>query len=71
MISYDIFCPIFPILKIVLNMAFNEKYESLCYTSVYDALKYFTETATPRTFSKTILSRSFLSYSSFLMKYVF
>ena len=32
--------------------------------SVYDALKYFTETVTPRTLFKIILSRSFLSYSS-------
>ena len=33
--------------------------------SVFDALKYFTETITPKTFSKIIFSRSFLSYSSF------
>ena len=33
--------------------------------SVYDALKYFTETVTPIIFSKIILSDSFLSYSSF------
>ena len=33
--------------------------------SVYDALKYFTGTVTPRTFSKLIFSHSFLSYSSF------
>ena len=33
--------------------------------SVYDALKCFTETVTPRTFSKFILSYSFLPYSSF------
>ena len=33
--------------------------------SVYDALKYSTETVTPRTFSKIILYHSFLSYCSF------
>ena len=35
------------------------------YPSVYDALSYFTETVTPRKFSKIILSHNFLSYSSF------
>ena len=33
--------------------------------SIHDALKHFTETMTPRTFSDIILSHSFLSYSSF------
>ena len=33
--------------------------------SVYDALKYFTETVTPRTFSKIVLPHNFLSCSSF------
>ena len=33
--------------------------------SVYDALKYFTEMVTPRTFPKIILPHSFLSDSSF------
>ena len=33
-------------------------------SSVYDALKYFTETITPRTFSNIILSHSFFSYGS-------
>ena len=40
-------------LKIVFNMAFNGKYESLC-SSAYDVLKYLTETVTPKTFSRTI-----------------
>ena len=54
-------CPIFSILKIVLT-----KNTRVCVPrSVYDALKYFTETLTPRTFSKIILSHSFLSHSSF------
>ena len=47
-------------------MAFYKKCEGFCVLpSVYDTLKYFTETVTPRTFSKVILSHSFLSYSSF------
>ena len=33
--------------------------------SAFDALKYFTDTVIPITFSKLILSRSFLSYNSF------
>ena len=33
--------------------------------SVYDTVKYFTETVTPRLFSKIILSRSIIPYSSF------
>ena len=47
-------------------MAFYKKCESFCVLpSVYDTLKYFTETVTPRTFSKVILSHSFiLSHSS-------
>ena len=56
-------CPIFSILQIFsshfFNMASNEKYESLC------LLKHFTKTVTPRTFSKSNLSHSFLSYSGF------
>ena len=64
-------CPVFSILKIVFNIAFNQKYQSLCYPSVYDALKYFTETVTPRTFSKIILSHSFLFYSSFCVNIFF
>ena len=47
-------------------MAFYKKCEGFCVLPpVYDTLKYFTETVTPRTFSKVILSHSFLSYSSF------
>ena len=34
-------------------------------SDVYDVLKYFTETVTPRIFSKIILSYSIFSYSSF------
>ena len=46
-------------------MAFKKKYGVCVHPSVYDALKYFTETVTPGTFSKIILSPSLLSYSSF------
>ena len=60
-----IICPIISILKVVFNMAFHEKNKILFLPSVYDALKYFTETVTPTTFSKIILFHSFLSYSSF------
>ena len=43
-------------------MAFDEK----CVPpSIYDTLKNFIETVTPRTFSKIILSHSILSNSSF------
>ena len=42
------------------------KYTRVCVPpSVYDPLKYFTETVTPRTFSKIFLSHSFLSCGSF------
>ena len=57
-------CPILSILKIVLNIAFEEKYKSLCF-SVYGALKYSPETVTLRICSKITLSHSILSYSSF------
>ena len=50
-------------------MAFNEKYESCVSPSVYDALKYLTETVTPRTFSKISLSHSFISNSSFCVNF--
>ena len=46
-------------------MAFNERMRVRVHPSVYDALKYLTQTVTPRTFSKIILSHSFLSYGSF------
>ena len=46
-------------------MGFDEN-TSVCVTlSFYDALKYFTEMVTPRTFSKIILSKSILSCNSF------
>ena len=45
---------------------FLTKYTRVCaHPSVYNALKYSTETVTPRTFSKIVMSHSFLSYSSF------
>ena len=34
-------------------------------SSVYDVMKYFAKTITPRTFSKFILSHTIFSYNSF------
>ena len=48
-------------------MAFNKKYMSFSHPPVYDALKNFTEMVTRRTFSKNILSYSFLYYGSFCL----
>ena len=44
-------CPIFSILKKILNMSFDEKYESLQSFFCLWQLKNFTETVTRRTFS--------------------
>ena len=46
-------------------MVFTKNTRVCVHPSVYDALKYFTETVTPRAFFKIILSHSVLSYSSF------
>ena len=52
-------------------MAFEENTIVCVPLSVYDTLKYFTETVTPGTFSTIILSHSILSYSSFCEKIYF
>ena len=46
-------------------MTFDENTRVCIPPSVYDALKYFSETVTPRIFSKFILSHSILSYNNF------
>ena len=61
---FAIFC-IFKMHFLQFSIWFLRKYQSLCSSSVYDELKYFTETMIPRAFLKIILSHSFLSYSSF------
>ena len=45
-------------------MTYDKKYECLCSSICYGALKYFAETVTPRTFPKIIISYSFLSDST-------
>ena len=57
--------PIFSIHKIVLIWLLTKNTSVFVPPSVYDTLKYFTETVTPSTLSQIILSHSFPSYSSF------
>ena len=64
----DIFFLYFPFLNFLshsFNMGFNKNTRVCVDPSVYDAVKYFIETVTPRTFSKIFLSHSFLSNNSF------
>ena len=61
-----IFVVYFPFLKWYSIWLLLKNTRVCLHLYVYDALKYFTETVTPRTFSKLILSHSFLSNSRFV-----
>ena len=61
----DIFVLYFPFLKQFWIWLLTKNTRVCIPPSVYDALKYFTETVTPRTFSKFILPHCILSYNSF------